>query len=120
MADRILFIGWGQPITGRERHSLEVFNDALAFYGELQEAKRIERFDVSILDANTTLGGFMLLHGSREQLNALREDLRFQRLLIDAGLVVADLCAIEGAIGEGVAATMPMYEEAVGQVPQMA
>ncbi|HEU4977184.1 MAG TPA: hypothetical protein VFT50_18995 [Baekduia sp.] len=120
MADRILLISWGRPITGREQHGLEVFNDAVAFYGELQQAGRIEGFDVAMLDPNAQLDGFMLLHGSREQLNALREDLRFQRLMIDAGLIVDHLTAVEGAIGEGVMAQMPMYEEAVGRVPQMA
>jgi hypothetical protein len=120
MADRILLICWGRNITGREQHGLEVFNEALGYYGELQQAGRIERFDVAILEPNTTLQGYMALHGTREQLNALREDHRFQRLLIDASLVVEDLAEIEGAIGDGIAAQMPMYEEAVGRVPQMA
>jgi hypothetical protein len=120
MADRVLFIGWGRPITGREQHGLEVFNEALAFYGELQEAGRIERFDVVLLEPNGQLEGFITLQGTREQLNALREDHRYQRLLIDAGLIVEHLMQVEGAVGEGIAQQMPMYEEAVGRVPQMA
>lgn len=120
MADRILFICWRQSIVGREQHSLEVFNDALSYYGELQQAGRIEGFDVSILDPNGALNGFMILHGSREQLNAVRADPRYLRLMIDAELVVEELCQVEGAMGEDLAAQMAMYEEAVGRVPQLA
>jgi hypothetical protein len=120
MADRILFICWGRNITGREQHGLEVFNEAMGYYGELQQAGRIERFDVALLEPNATIAGFISLHGSREQLNALREDHRYQRLLIDASLIVEDLAQIEGAVGDGIATQMPMYEEAVGRVPQMA
>jgi hypothetical protein len=34
MADRLLFIGWGTPIPGREERALEVFNDTMGLYAE--------------------------------------------------------------------------------------
>jgi hypothetical protein len=37
MADAGLFIGWGPPVRGREEKGLEVFNEALGYYGEKQE-----------------------------------------------------------------------------------
>jgi hypothetical protein len=49
MAEAGLFIGWGQVVRGREGRALEVFNDTIAYYGQLQGDGRIERFDVSLL-----------------------------------------------------------------------
>ena len=33
MAERMLFIGWGQVARGREERALEVFNETLGLYG---------------------------------------------------------------------------------------
>jgi hypothetical protein len=120
MADRVLIISWGQPVRGREQHGLEVFADALSLYAELRDAGRIEDFDVLLLEPNGLMEGCMLLRGSHAQLDAVREDERFRRLLVDASLVVDDLRTAAGYGAEGIEQTMPMYAEAVGRVPQMA
>jgi hypothetical protein len=36
MAEAGLFFGWGEPITGREAKGLEVFAEALAYYGKAE------------------------------------------------------------------------------------
>jgi hypothetical protein len=36
MADEALFIGWGEVVRGRERKAVEVFNESLQYYGQLQ------------------------------------------------------------------------------------
>jgi hypothetical protein len=81
MADRMLFVGWGATITGREERALEVFNDAIGFYGRCQQEGRIESFDVVLLEPHGGgLHGYVQLHGSADQLAALREADDFQRL----------------------------------------
>ena len=37
MAEAGLFCGWGEPITGREAKGLEVFAEALAYYGKAEQ-----------------------------------------------------------------------------------
>jgi hypothetical protein len=119
MADRILFIGWGATIAGREERGLEVFNEAVGFYGRCQQEGRIESFDVILLEPHGGgLGGYMELQGTAEQLAELREDAEFQRLLVDAGLVVEELGLVGGVANEGVAQQMAMFQEAVAKVPQ--
>ena len=120
MADRVLTISWGQPVRGREQHGLEVFREAVAYYGELRSAGRIAGFEVMILDPNGLMNGCMLLQGSHAQLDAVREEERFRRLLIDASLIVDDFRVAEGYTAEGVEEAMGMYAEAVQRVPQMA
>ena len=119
MADRILFIGWGATIAGREERALEVFNDSVGFYGRCQQEGRIESFDVIFLEPHGGgLAGYVELHGSADQLSALREDEEFQRLLVDASLIVEELGLVGGFAHEGVARQVTMFQEATAKVPQ--
>lgn len=118
MADRMLFIGWGGVVRGREEHALEVFEETVGFYGRCQQEGRIEGFDVALLAPNPTLEGYMEVHGTPEQLAALREDDEFQRITIDAQLVVDDLSIVDGYTNAGIARQMELFHEAAGRVPQ--
>ena len=120
MADRALIISWGQPVRGREQHGLEVFDEALAYYGELQASQAIESFDVMMLEPNGLMDGCFVLRGSHAQLDALAEDMRFRKLMVDASLIVDDLRLARGYTAGGIEQTMPLYAEAIGHVPQMA
>src|SRR5437660_9067359 len=103
MADRVLFIGWSTPVRGREERGLEVFNEAIGLYGRMQQEGRIEKFDVVLLAPSGELNGYLELHGSAEQLAAVRESEEFQRSTADASLVVDGLRVIDGFTNEGVA-----------------
>ena len=121
MADRVLFIGWGENVRGREERGLEVFNEAMGMYGRMQQEGRIEKFDVCLLDPHGGgLSGFIALHGSAEQLAELQNDEEFRRNLVNASLIVDELGVISGYINEGVAPEVAMYQEAIAKVPQSA
>ena len=49
MADAGLFIGWGEVVRGKEDLVLEVFNETIEFYGQLQSDGRVEDFDFALL-----------------------------------------------------------------------
>jgi len=49
MADAGLFIGWGEPVTGREAKGLEVLGEALAYYGKAEQEGRIESHETVLL-----------------------------------------------------------------------
>ena len=121
MADRMLFIGWGAPVRGREERGLEVFNEAVGIAGRMQQEGRIEKFEVRLLAANGSgLDGYLEIHGSAEQIAAVKEDPEFMRNTMDAAQIVEGLRHIDGAVNEGVAEMMGMYQEAIGRVPQHA
>jgi len=120
MADRVLFIGWSTPVRGREQRALEVFNDAIGILGRLQQDRRIEKFDVVLLAPNGDLSGYIEVHGSAEQLAAVREDEEFQRNTADAGLTVDGLRQIDGYTNAGVARQMALYLERITSVPEKA
>jgi hypothetical protein len=120
MADRVLFISWGAAVRGREERGLEVFNEAVGLYGRLQQEGRIERFDVVLLQPSGDIDGYMELHGSAEQLAAVREDEEFQRVIMDASLIVERLRFIDGFTNNEIARQMTLYQESVARVPQSA
>jgi hypothetical protein len=120
MADRVLFISWRTSVRGREERGLEVFNESMGLYGRMQQEGRIESFDVVLLEASGDLNGYIELHGSAEQLVAVREDEEFQRNLIAASLIVDGLRHIEGVTNNEIARQMALYQESIARVPQIA
>ena len=120
MADRVLFISWGEVVRGREERALEVFNETLGYYGRLQQQGRIEGFDVTLLEPSTGTGGYVVLKGSVDQLAALAEDDEWRQLIADSTLIVDDLRIARGASNEGVAREIAVYQAAIAKVPQSA
>jgi hypothetical protein len=115
-----MFVGWGTPVRGREERALETFNEAVGLYGRMQQDGRIESLDVVLLGANSVLNGFMLLNGTAAQIAALAEDDEFQRVTLDAAMIVDDLNVMPGYVNEGVGPQMAMFAEAAAKVPQHA
>jgi hypothetical protein len=117
MADAGLFIGWGAPVHGREEKGLEVFNEALAYYGRQQDAGAIEGSEVVLLYPHGgDLAGFILVRGSREQIDAIRADDEFARINVRASLVVERLGVVDAALGEGLGEQIALYQEAISEV----
>jgi hypothetical protein len=114
MADAGLFIGWGEVVRGREDRALDVFNETIEYYGQLQSDGRIESFEVALLEPHGgELQGFVLLRGSEDQIDTVRREEDFQRLMTKASLLVDDLGLIPAYIGEGLGRAMSIYQEEI-------
>ena len=117
MAERALFVGFGQPVRGREERAVEVFNEFVGMLGRMQSDGRIESMDVALLDPHGgDLGGFFMVHGSEAQCAALPNDEDFRRAMIDAALIVDNLGVVPALSGERVGREMALYTEAVATV----
>lgn len=119
MAERILFIGWGNAVRGREEHAVGVFGEAVGLYGRMQQDGRIESFDVVLLNTNSVLNGYMQLNGSAAQIMAVGEDEEFRRMIADASMIVENLNVIAGFANEAVSPQMAIFAEAAAKVPQL-
>ena len=116
MAEAGLFIGWGQPVRGRESKGLQVFNDALQFWGDKQASGAIESFEVVLLGAHGgDLNGFLLVRGSYEQIAAMRGDADFQRLNARATAIVDGLGIIDAVVGDGLGPAIATAEEVIAE-----
>jgi hypothetical protein len=120
MADRVLFIGWGEGVPGREERGLEVFSEALGLLGRKQQEGQIESFDTVLLEPNGELGGFVLVRGTAEQISALRADEEFRRNSADASLIIQHLMHIEGVTNEAIATEIALFQESISKTLQRA
>lgn len=101
MANAALFIGYGPAVPGRARQALQVFGEALQYYGRLQQQGQIESFEPVYLEPHGgDLNGFILLRGERDKLNAIRFTEEFLRLTSRASLVTGNLGIVSAFIGE--------------------
>jgi hypothetical protein len=117
MADAALFVGWGPPVRGREQTGLQIFNEALTFYGQQQESGAIEGFDVTLLSPHGgDLYGFIRVKGSEEQMNALRINDDFQRINVRAAQIVDNFGVVDAVVDDGVGPQVQLYQEAVGEL----
>jgi hypothetical protein len=119
MAGDALFVGWGQVVRGREQLALQVFQEAVGYYGKLQEDGQIERFDAYLLDPHGgDLAGLFLLHGERSALDTIRSSAEFQRLLVRAGSVIDNLGVVSAYGGDALGQQMALFGEMAQELPQ--
>jgi hypothetical protein len=117
MADAGLFIGFGEPVRGREAKAVQVFNESLAYYARLQQEGKIESFEPALLEPHGgDLGGFILLRGTAEQIAAVHGSEEFQSVQNRARLIVNNVGVIRALIGASLASGMTDYMKQVGEL----
>lgn len=116
MSESALFVGWGQPVRGREKRSLDVFSDAVAYYGKRVEDGSIESFEPVLLQPHGgDLQGFFLIKGSTQGLATMMASEEFQRLHVRAGMIVENLGIIEAWVDDGVLSQLGYFGDAAGE-----
>jgi hypothetical protein len=112
-----IFIGWGAVPRGREQKALAVFNENVAYWGSLQQAGRIESFDVVLLTPHGgDLAGFALLKGDPETLAEIRRSDEFLRHATRANLVVDGFGVVDAFSGEALGQQMALYQEQAAEL----
>jgi len=116
MAEAGFWVAWGLPTQGRERNALDLLNESRGFLARLAQDRVIERFDIVILKPQTTeLGGFFLIQGTQEQIDALRHDADFQVWVNRVQLVADRVGIVDAWVDEGIAEAADLYAEALRQ-----
>jgi hypothetical protein len=101
MAMSALFVGWGPAVHGREHKALQVFQEALQFFGRLQQQGDIQSFEPVALEPHGgDLSGFLLIRGDADKLARLRSSDAFTALNTRAQLVVEDFGVAGAFVGE--------------------
>lgn len=112
MAGEALFIGWGAPVRGREKQSLQVFQESVQYWGKLQQDGRIDSFDVLLLSPHGgDLQGFAVLRGDRQALVDVRFSDEFERLLARASAIVDSVGVVPAYGGEALAQQMGIFQK---------
>jgi hypothetical protein len=114
MAEAGFWVAWGLPTQGRERLALDLLKESRGYLRGLETDQRIERFDITILKAQSTeLGGFFLIQGTHEQIDALRHDADFQVWVNRVQLVADQVGIVDAWVGDGIDEAVDLYDAAL-------
>jgi hypothetical protein len=117
MADAGLFIGFGNPVRGRESQAIELFNESIGWYSRLQEEGEIESFEPVFLEPHGgDLNGFIMIRGEAEKLAKLRVSEEFTQLTIRAGLCVESIGVVGADMNERLQSQMAFYTDQIGAI----
>ena len=96
-----LFVGWGHAVRGREQQALQVFNEAIEYFGGLQQRGEVEAFEpVQLEPHGGDLYGFLLVRGDPERLARVRASEEFRRVIQRAGLVAEGVGVVTAFVGD--------------------
>jgi hypothetical protein len=116
MAEAALCTVFGDPVPGREKQALDVYNQVVQYWGRLQQEGKIESFDIAVLTpTGADVTGFILVRGTAEQIDSVRRTKEFQQLLNRVQLAVSHLGVNDAFVDEGLAQIMGQYQEVVEQ-----
>jgi hypothetical protein len=107
-----IFIGWQRPARGREAAAQELFGQALGYYAGLQQQGRIESFEPVLIDPHGgDLGGFILIRGEPEKLDAVMRSDEFVDLNTRAQFLVDGFGAVRAHINEELGKRMALWQK---------
>ena len=115
MAQAGLWVAWGIPARGRETQALDLLKETTTGYLErLAQEGQIERFDTAILKPQSTeLGGFILIQGTQEQIDALRRDADFASWVTQVQLVADRVGIVDAWVNDGLGEAIGLYQQAL-------
>jgi hypothetical protein len=119
MADAGLWVVWGVPARGREHNALQLLVETENYLSDLRELGRIDDFDRVILKPQSIeIGGFILIHGSKRQIDELRRDPDFEVWLSRVQLVADQVGVSDAWLSDGIAEAISLYEKALEKLDQ--
>lgn len=112
-----LFIGWGPAVHGREQQALQVFNEALEYFGGLQQQGQIEAFEPVALEPHGgDLYGYLLVRGDPESLSRVRASEEFRRIIQRGGLVVENMGVVTAFVGDDLNQQFASFQQQVSEL----
>ncbi len=112
-----LFIGWGPSVHGREQQALQVFNEALAYFGDLQQQGQIEAFEPVALEPHGgELYGYLLVRGDPDSLSRVRASEEFRRIIQRGGLVVEKIGVVTAFVGDDLNRQFEIFQQQASEL----
>src|SRR5947207_4820064 len=117
VTDSALFIGWGATAAGRERQSVELFQESLRYLANLVTEGRVASVEPFFLEPHGgDLEGFFVVRGDLDELNKVRYEDDFQRMSVRAQAVVSNFGIVQAKTGEQLNKHMGWFTEAAREV----
>lgn len=110
MADAGLLIGWDKVAPGRESHAVELWGEMLVYLRRLHAEGILDRFEPVLLGAHGgRLNGFVLLRGSQEHLDRLRNSEEFLLFNVRAQKTLDGFTVVRAHYGDEAAKILRLY-----------
>ena len=93
MSESAVLVRWGAPYVGREEMSFNIFMSVVQYYHGLKEKGEIEDIRIYIDEVGnlTQQGGTMVIEGTTEQINKVRESEEYITQVMKANHAIRDL-----------------------------
>jgi hypothetical protein len=86
MQSNAIFFGWNRPLSGREGHSAEHFQQFVQYLGGLQQKGTIKSFTPVFLQPHGgDMNGFFLITGDGDKLETLQKSNEWMEHIVRAG-----------------------------------
>lgn len=113
MVDSGLMIGWNRVASGHEHEAVELWSEMLTYLRALHATGQIDRFEPVLLGAHGgQLNGFMLVRGSQEKLDRIRNSEEFLLLNVKANKRLDGFTVVRAHFGEEAARILRLYSTA--------
>ncbi|MBI3206565.1 MAG: hypothetical protein HYZ29_33820 [Myxococcales bacterium] len=110
MFQNALFVGWGEPVRGREQVATKVFGEWVEMLGSWKTKGSIESFTpVFLTPRGGELAGFFLITGNAAKLNELATGEEIRRATMRAELIVERFGVITAITGDEVGKQMALF-----------
>jgi hypothetical protein len=113
MADAGLMIGWNKVVPGRDEHAVELWTEMLAYLMRLHAEGLLVRFEPVLLGAHGgSLNGLVLLRGTQENLDRIRNSDEFLVFNVRANKTLDGFTVVRAHFGDEAARILRLYATA--------
>ena len=113
MADAGLLIGWKRVVPGRDEKAVELWAEMLVYLRRLHAEGAINRFEPVLLGAHGgSLNGFVLVQGSQQNLDRIRNSEEFLLFNVRAQKTLEGFAVVRAHFGEEAARILRLYATA--------
>ncbi len=112
MTPNAMMVGWGRPVSGREKHASDLFNELSNYLNELARKGSIQSFEPVVLDPHGgDLAGFFVVRGRPEALHELRWSEQWASWVMRGSLDLQHFGVVEAFAGDAVAPVMKSWSQ---------
>jgi hypothetical protein len=110
MADAGLLIGWNRVVPGKDAVAVELWAEMMTYMRSLHASGHITSFEPVLLGAyGGSLNGFVLLRGTQEMLDNVRNSDEFLVFNVRANKVLEGFLVVRAHFGAEVARIFQLY-----------
>ena len=113
-ANHAVLFGWNRVVPGSEQKALVLFQEAVGFWGQQQQAGNIESFEPFFLSPHGgDLNGFILVRGQPDKLNQILASDEYITIELRATLLLEGHGVIRAICGEEITRQMGIYQQLI-------